>query len=241
MRFMIGPILLLAAAPAFSQIPDTFENLQVLPKDIDRRDLIETMRGFSFSLGARCEHCHVGGPALDTMSFASDEKDTKRTARRMLLMVRAINEEHIANLETKGKLEVSCFTCHRGVVRPEPIEAHVEATLSSSGLEAAIARYRALRKEQYGSGAYDFGVTPLNRLGESLLDSGNADMAAAVLELNAEFHPDSSWLHDLLGEAYFRTGDRERARASFEKSLSLNPENSRAKKRLEELRRQEPR
>ena len=39
--------------------------------------------------GARCEHCHVGegGPALGNMTFAADDKETKRTARLMMRKV----------------------------------------------------------------------------------------------------------------------------------------------------------
>jgi tetratricopeptide (TPR) repeat protein len=239
MRFVVSAILLLlstSASPAFSQIPEKFENLRVLPKDVDRRALIETMRGFSFALGVRCEHCHVGGPALDSMSFASDEKQAKRTARTMLEMVRAINEEHLAKIEGRHELDVSCFTCHHGVARPEPLENVVEEAIASSGLEAASNRYRELRGEYFGSAAYDFGVGPLNRVAEKLMEAGNAEAAVAVLRLNAEFHPDSAWLHYLLGEAYLQSGDRERARASYERSLELDGENPRVKQRLEELR-----
>ena len=73
--------------------------------------------------------------------------------------------------------------------------------LESSGVEAAVDRYRSLRKEHYGSAAYDFGEAPLNRLGERLLRVGKRDAALALLELNREFHPDSAWLRHLLEEA----------------------------------------
>jgi hypothetical protein len=41
------------ASPALAQIPTKFTNLEVLPKDIPRAELIATMRGFAGALGVR--------------------------------------------------------------------------------------------------------------------------------------------------------------------------------------------
>ena len=57
------------AAP---QIPEKFENLQFFPKDIARDSLINIMRGFSFALGVRCQHCHTGG---DGISFEGGSRN----------------------------------------------------------------------------------------------------------------------------------------------------------------------
>src|SRR6185437_12934948 len=47
------------------------------------------------SLGVRCTYCHVGeeGKPLSTFDFASDAKDHKLTARKMLAMMHRINAE----------------------------------------------------------------------------------------------------------------------------------------------------
>ena len=50
---------LLGAFPAAAQIPDEFSNVQILPKDIPKQQMVEIMRNFSMSLGVRCEFCHV--------------------------------------------------------------------------------------------------------------------------------------------------------------------------------------
>jgi hypothetical protein len=47
------------AAPLSAQVPERFENLKVLPRDISRDSLTQIMRNFSFSLGVRCQYCHV--------------------------------------------------------------------------------------------------------------------------------------------------------------------------------------
>ena len=233
----IAIALLFAALSASAQIPDTFENLQVLPKDVAKRDLVNTMRGFSGALGVRCAHCHVGKPdgSLDGMDFKSDDKETKRVARAMMKMVRSINTDHLAKLGRETTLTVECSTCHRGLARPARIDAVVAQELTEKGPEAAVARYRALREEHYGDGSYNFSEGPLNQLGERLLAEPNVAGAVAILTLNAEFHPEAAWTQYLLGDAYRTTGDVERAKASYKRSLELAPDNPRAKKRLEEL------
>jgi hypothetical protein len=119
----------------------------------------------------------------------------------MLVMVAAIQKDHLANLGKARPIQVDCFTCHHGVARPEPLEAVFVDALDSSGVSAAVDRYRSLRTEHYGSAAYDLGESPLNRLGEKLLRAGKREAALALLELNREFHPDSAWARRLLEEA----------------------------------------
>ncbi len=84
---------LVLAAPLAAQLPDSFENLEVLPKDIGQRELIEVMKGFSGALGVRCQHCHVGeeGKPLSDFDFVSDERPAKDAARVMMRMTEKIN------------------------------------------------------------------------------------------------------------------------------------------------------
>jgi photosynthetic reaction center cytochrome c subunit len=94
-------------------IPDTFTNLQVLPKDIKKQDLVNTMRGFSMQLGVRCTYCHQ---SMD--NFASDAKDEKQSARLMLKMVAQINADYISKVPDMPA-PVTCWTCHRGKGHPD--------------------------------------------------------------------------------------------------------------------------
>jgi hypothetical protein len=124
----------LAGAPAATPVaadfpPDSFQNLQVLPKDIGTRELIDTMKAVSMSLGARCPQCHVGqeGQDLSTFDFASDAKPAKKVAREMLRMTQAINDEYLTRVAVLLKEaepeaaapEVTCATCHRGKMHPD--------------------------------------------------------------------------------------------------------------------------
>ena len=102
------------------QLPQSFKNLQVMPKDITPQALIGVMKQFCFDLSIRCEHCHVGeGNDLSKFDFASDERPAKTTARAMIKMVRAINEEHLNGIgEPSTAPKVTCFTCHRNALKP---------------------------------------------------------------------------------------------------------------------------
>src|SRR5688500_13932467 len=65
MKLAFAVFMTLAAAAPMprgdaDQIPTEFKNLQVLPKDISRADLVQTMRQVATDLGVRCTHCHVG-------------------------------------------------------------------------------------------------------------------------------------------------------------------------------------
>src|ERR1700710_2563229 len=73
--------------------PPPPQNLQVLPKDIPRQELLQTMRGFGQGLGVQCNFCHVQeGPGGRT-DMAADDKPTKKTARVMMQMTMHVNDE----------------------------------------------------------------------------------------------------------------------------------------------------
>jgi cytochrome c peroxidase len=105
-------------APAAFAVPP-YKNLKVLPQDITRANLLNTMKLFSQSLGVRCTHCHVGeeGKPLSTFDFASDAKEKKIVARKMLAMVHRINSQDFGVTDF-ANVKVTCFTCHRGSVKP---------------------------------------------------------------------------------------------------------------------------
>jgi hypothetical protein len=70
--------------PTDNPIPSTFLNLQVLPKDIPKRDLVGIMKQFSITFGVRCSYCHSVSDDLTEGRFDSDEKPTKQKARELM-------------------------------------------------------------------------------------------------------------------------------------------------------------
>lgn len=230
--------MFLAGLAAQAQAPADFTNLQYFPKTISRDELIGVMRGFSFSLSVRCEYCHAvkEGVSFKDANFASDEKEAKKTARAMLRMVDAINQEYIAKLGRTTSNRVECVTCHHGLSIPRTMNGVLAEILEKEGIPAAIARYRELRKKAYGDGQYDFGETPLNQLTESLLKQHKTKEAAAIMELNVEVNtPPSLWSYGLLAMAHAANKETEKAQADYRKILELNPQDTWAKKQLEEL------
>lgn len=98
-----------------------FHNLQVLPQNISRDELITTMRRFTQALGVKCDHCHVAMPNDPTkLDFPSDAKREKTSARTMLRMTQRINRDYVSHIE-EVYTTVSCWTCHRGKTQPDVV------------------------------------------------------------------------------------------------------------------------
>lgn len=232
----MAAVTTVAPAPSNAQIPDEFTNLTVLPKDISKRELVQIMRAFSGALGKRCIYCHVGeDPSnLGSFDFASDEKQTKKTARIMMKMTTDINGTYLAELEKDNTIRVRCITCHRGVNEPETIDKVVLAAAEEKSVNEAIVRYRELRKEYYGSGSYDFTAGPLTTVAETLADK-DLPGAIEIMKVNLEFNPDDAFAHLFMARLYQASGDKAAAIASAEKSLELEPDNKWAKGLLQKL------
>jgi hypothetical protein len=237
-------VLGIAPAPLAAQVqgkfpPDSFINLKVLPKDIPQRQLIDLMRGFTGALGVRCPYCHVGreGMPLDSFDFASDRKRTKRTARIMLQMVRRIDDSTLTQIPERPSpnVEVTCFTCHRGVNRPMPLQDVLRAALDAGGLDSATRAYRQLRTAYYGRAAYDFGEGTLSELAIDLARSRRLNDAVGLLDINAEFFSLSPGVPFARGEAYLAAGDTASAVTWYQKALAVDSTFQPARFRLRRL------
>jgi len=99
------------------------ENLQVLPKDMPRAQVVQIMQNFSAALGVTCNHCHVfNGPGDPMNDFAGDTKPTKTVARAMMRMTQGVNQQVQAAVTQKPQDQVTrvqCATCHRGQAIPQ--------------------------------------------------------------------------------------------------------------------------
>jgi hypothetical protein len=104
-----------AQAGSGAQAPP--QNLQVLPKTMTRQEVTALMRTVTAALGVQCNHCHVGSPA----DRAKDDLPAKLLARKMFAMTMTINNDLMKDIGTpaaEGKSKVTCFTCHRGALKP---------------------------------------------------------------------------------------------------------------------------
>ncbi|MGA2715007.1 MAG: photosynthetic reaction center cytochrome c subunit family protein [Bryobacteraceae bacterium] len=126
---MLGALVcLLSIAPARGQAgpgqkpvmaEDVFKNVQVL-RGIPVNEFMETMGFFSASLSLNCTDCHVA-QSLGSWAKYAEDIPLKRTARRMIVMVNAINKANFG-----GQRMVTCYSCHRGAQHPKVIPSLAE-------------------------------------------------------------------------------------------------------------------
>lgn len=112
----LAALLLVAPASAQSRRPRPLENIRTL-KGWTGEEVRAEMQLMAQALGVKCDHCHVQG------NFASDEKRTKATARKMIDLTRSLNTDYFADkapAEGGSKFgRVTCYTCHHGAPTPK--------------------------------------------------------------------------------------------------------------------------
>lgn len=91
-----------------------FKNVQLL-KGIPVDEFMETMGFFAASTSMNCTDCHSEESGGDWAKYA-DDTPLKQTARKMILMVRTINQGNFG-----GTRMVTCWTCHQGTTKPRTI------------------------------------------------------------------------------------------------------------------------
>lgn len=112
----IALVLVAAAAAAAAEATTAeheFKNIQVL-KGIPAAELDPAMDVMSAALGVGCSHCHVESGRGQPPAMDKDDKQAKRTARKMIVMMQKINRDYFG-----GDQVVTCATCHHG--RAEPL------------------------------------------------------------------------------------------------------------------------
>jgi hypothetical protein len=81
-------------------------------KGLTPSDFLGAMGVMTAALGYDCSDCHPGA-GTDKMNWVTDSNPKKRTARKMVEMVAAINRQNFA-----GAQAVTCWTCHHGLDLP---------------------------------------------------------------------------------------------------------------------------
>lgn len=235
----LAPTLLAAQGGGFQGAPP--KNLQVIPKDTPRNEVVARMRLIAASLGVRCEYCHVqttGPDGREQTDFAADDKDTKKTARDMMRMVNDVNDKYLIGTMARTLTErhrVTCETCHHGLAKPRTIQAELLDAIDAKGVDSAVALYRDLRSRYYGRAAYDFGELAM----VLLVPQGQLPLprpaAIALLKLNLEFYPQSAPSYAALGQVLVQSGDTAGAIDALNKAVAIAPENPQARGLLNRL------
>jgi hypothetical protein len=241
--FLRVAFLLSAVAPPVPEQPEWTwpekpKNLKVLPADWPGQRLAPVMKGFTRSLGVRCQYCHVGeeGKPLSTFDFASDTNPNKERAREMLRMLKDINE-HLKKITPSGDKRVNmwCHTCHQGRPRPLTLAEDLDEADRKSGVNGALARYKELREKFYGRAGYDFSERSLNEYGSDLLAKGEHESAIAIFRENTAQFPKSANAWDSLGDGYLAAGKKTEALQSFRKALEIDPKSQNSLEKLKKI------
>jgi len=239
--------VLLAASFSFAQAPaggaqgrsggSQATNLQILPKDMPREQLLQTMQAFTQALGVQCSYCHVFEGRGGRNDMASDEKPTKKTARQMILLARDINEKlpTVVGKAANSTTRVGCVTCHRGVPVPKQLAQLLSEAAAAKGIDAAVADYRELRTKYSGTMAYDFSENGLIAVAQSAVNANRAEDALRWLTLNLEFYPKSARTYVIMAQAHQRANDKDAAIKDLEKAVEADPNNAQAKQQLQQL------
>ncbi|WP_353072779.1 tetratricopeptide repeat protein [Tunturiibacter gelidoferens] len=106
------------------------------------------------------------------------------------------------------------------------------AELGQQGFDHAEDVYAAIRKE---STDFKLDESTVNYWGYELMTDGHLPEAIDIFKLNVKNYPDSGNTYDSLGEAYMRSGQKQLAIESYNKSLEKDPSNSNATRKLKEL------
>lgn len=118
-------------------------------------------------------------------------------------------------------------------LKPHALTDRLQDTMDRDGIEAALKQFVELR--QKGFGDYYVGESQFNALGYRYLRKDKVPEAIAILKLGVELFPASGNIHDSLGEALLKNGQKDLALQEYREALALDPENENAAKVIGEL------
>ena len=143
------------AGPATSKTrmtDEAYKNIQVL-KGLPADQLIPAMQFITYSLGVECSFCHVEGAP------EKDDKKPKQTARKMMQMMFAINQQNF-----ERKREVTCYSCHHG-------SSHPVATPMIAEVGTQVAGGQVQEQEEDEHGPIPPDVPPAEQIFTKYLDA----------------------------------------------------------------------
>ncbi|MFC1731101.1 S41 family peptidase [candidate division KSB1 bacterium] len=126
------------------------------------------------------------------------------------------------DLINKGNIPIQDESGSLNDVR-ESLAWSLEKNILSNGIAPALEAFHTAKRGNPDN--YYIESEELDIVAGRLSDVGREEEALRVLLLNTEEFPGYWWVHHDLAEAYENREDHEKARASFEKSMNLNPRN----------------
>jgi hypothetical protein len=105
-----------------------------------------------------------------------------------------------------------------------PTEAEFMALLEHEGLEAAIRRFRMLKRKSPALSIIDY--TAFSRLAYAALREQKHDVAVKAFQLNAEVYLDRADAFDSLADGYLAKGDSAAVKVAYQSVLRVLPADS---------------
>jgi len=166
--FCLGSLSAQTASPPLlrgKSADEIYRNIQIL-KSVPADEVLPSMQFMSSSLGVHCEHCHIEG------AFDKDDKKPKQQARDMMKMVSTLNRINFA-----GQPGITCFTCHRGALRPRRTPAVLETSTRPAFPNVATGTSASRIIDRYLEAVG--GVAALQRV-SSLTKKGTIELGAGI-------------------------------------------------------------
>jgi predicted alpha/beta superfamily hydrolase len=111
---------------------------------------------------------------------------------------------------------------------------------NSSSFRKTMRSAMIIKHYQELSAIYHYNVLPpqdeMNAISRFLAnDPSRIKDAIELLEMNARNYPKSSYIHEIMGDVFLKMTDREKAKNSYLKAMSLDPANIAIKEKLQKL------
>jgi len=120
------------------------------------------------------------------------------------------------------------------VQEPKPNGAELLMKIGKEeGPQAMLTRYSELSRSN--PEGYTMRESDFNQAGYQLMEEEHMEEAGVMFMLNTRLHSQSPNAYDSLGDYYAAKGDKERAKASYQQALKLNPDFTASKQKLEKL------
>ncbi|MBM7095082.1 serine hydrolase [Bacillus sp. H-16] len=113
---------------------------------------------------------------------------------------------------------------------------HLAGLFVESGQKEAFEEYRKIKENKFDGFLLIEGE--LNFAAYELFEAGKVDEALGLLLLAIDLYPESSNLHDSVGEMYEAKGSNNAAAGYFSKAIALDPDNKDAIANLERVKKQ---
>lgn len=235
---IVDPTVSYAAAAAYSNAEDllafsrALSGDRLLPQAL--RSQMFTDRGNGYGLGWGIEEWPTAGGARMTVqthtgSIPGYQTIFVRADDGTVVVVMSNFWQGITSLEL-GRALFAVAHGEQAVVPKRQLADLITPLAARNDLTGMQAAYET--SVAASPDTFDLSESALNGLGYSLLRKGFRDPAVLVFEWNAASHPQSSNVHDSLGEAYLAVGRQQDARHSYEAALRLDPNSQSARSAL---------